>query len=172
MWTDAALRSTLIERGRAKVAPFTWTRTARHFRALYYLAAGTVTVANTGGPLNATAYWEPSMYVDRYGLKLTVIPRNATFYYNIVAAERDDLTRLRRDTPGRDAAAARPCWAIQRIWVRNGCPALTSGRIADRSMARASALCASCECSGPASRKTRTAGAVRKPGRRPGNHRP
>jgi glycosyltransferase involved in cell wall biosynthesis len=35
LWTDPALRQTLIERGRANVARFTWAKTARHFRAHY-----------------------------------------------------------------------------------------------------------------------------------------
>ena len=35
LWTDADLRRTLAERGRARVSRFTWDRTARHFRALY-----------------------------------------------------------------------------------------------------------------------------------------
>jgi glycosyltransferase involved in cell wall biosynthesis len=40
LWTDQTLRQTLIERGRANVARFTWERTARHYRALYRQTAG------------------------------------------------------------------------------------------------------------------------------------
>ena len=40
LWSDDALRAALAVRGRAKVAKFTWNRTARHFRALYRLVAG------------------------------------------------------------------------------------------------------------------------------------
>jgi glycosyltransferase involved in cell wall biosynthesis len=35
LWTDEALRATLVERGRARVADFTWAQTARRFRARY-----------------------------------------------------------------------------------------------------------------------------------------
>jgi len=35
LWTDDALRRTLVERGKANVSRFTWDRTARHFRAHY-----------------------------------------------------------------------------------------------------------------------------------------
>jgi glycosyltransferase involved in cell wall biosynthesis len=35
LWTDNALRKTLIERGKQRVAQFTWERTARLFRAHY-----------------------------------------------------------------------------------------------------------------------------------------
>lgn len=35
LWTDEALRSTLVGRGRARVARFGWERTARIFRAHY-----------------------------------------------------------------------------------------------------------------------------------------
>lgn len=40
LWTDAALRTDLAARGRARVAEFTWPRAARHFRALYRRLAG------------------------------------------------------------------------------------------------------------------------------------
>ena len=40
LWNDDELRASLAVRGRAKVANFTWSRTARHFRALYRLVAG------------------------------------------------------------------------------------------------------------------------------------
>ena len=40
LWTDEALRQTLIVRGRTNVARFTWERTARHYRALYRQIAG------------------------------------------------------------------------------------------------------------------------------------
>ena len=35
LWTNPNLRQTLIARGRANVARFTWQKTARHFRAHY-----------------------------------------------------------------------------------------------------------------------------------------
>jgi alpha-1,3-rhamnosyl/mannosyltransferase len=35
LWTTPLLCNTLVERGRANVARFTWRRTARHFRAHY-----------------------------------------------------------------------------------------------------------------------------------------
>jgi glycosyltransferase involved in cell wall biosynthesis len=35
LWIDAELRRTLTQRGKARVARFTWERAARHFRALY-----------------------------------------------------------------------------------------------------------------------------------------
>ncbi len=35
LWTDDALCKTLVERGRRRVANFTWDRTARTFRAHY-----------------------------------------------------------------------------------------------------------------------------------------
>lgn len=35
LWTDEPLRQSLITRGRANVARFTWPKTARHFRAWY-----------------------------------------------------------------------------------------------------------------------------------------
>lgn len=35
LWTDAALREALAQRGRRRVDRFTWERTARHFRAHY-----------------------------------------------------------------------------------------------------------------------------------------
>ena len=38
LWVDGALRSSLAERGRARIARFSWERTARHYRALYRLA--------------------------------------------------------------------------------------------------------------------------------------
>lgn len=50
-----------------------------------------------GGPLNNSLYWEPSMMREVNGLRLTVMPNLATFYYNIEAAHRDEFTRLRRD---------------------------------------------------------------------------
>ena len=40
LWTDAALRDDLVRRGRERVALFTWSRTARTFRALYRRLAG------------------------------------------------------------------------------------------------------------------------------------
>lgn len=40
LWTDERLRATLVERGRARVAAFTWDRTARTFRAHYRRIAG------------------------------------------------------------------------------------------------------------------------------------
>jgi glycosyltransferase involved in cell wall biosynthesis len=40
LWTDPALRAALAERGRERVAPFTWQRTARLFRAHYRRIAG------------------------------------------------------------------------------------------------------------------------------------
>jgi glycosyltransferase involved in cell wall biosynthesis len=40
LWTDAALRQTLADRGRANVSRFTWERTAHHFRAHYRRIAG------------------------------------------------------------------------------------------------------------------------------------
>ncbi len=39
LWTDAALREDLVERGRARIAEFSWERTARHFTAYYRLLA-------------------------------------------------------------------------------------------------------------------------------------
>lgn len=39
LWTDESLRELLIERGRKNVARFTWTKTARTFRAYYRLIA-------------------------------------------------------------------------------------------------------------------------------------
>jgi glycosyltransferase involved in cell wall biosynthesis len=35
LWTDETLRATLIERGKKQVARFSWTRTAKIFRAHY-----------------------------------------------------------------------------------------------------------------------------------------
>ena len=35
LWSDEALRATLVERGSIRVKAFTWDRTARHFRAHY-----------------------------------------------------------------------------------------------------------------------------------------
>jgi glycosyltransferase involved in cell wall biosynthesis len=40
LWTDEPLRRMLAERGRARVARFTWHRAARHFRALYRRIGG------------------------------------------------------------------------------------------------------------------------------------
>jgi glycosyltransferase involved in cell wall biosynthesis len=40
LWTDAGLRRVLAERGKARVARFTWERAARHFRALYRRGGG------------------------------------------------------------------------------------------------------------------------------------
>jgi glycosyltransferase involved in cell wall biosynthesis len=40
LWTDAGLRAVLVERGAARVARFTWVRTARTYRALYRRVAG------------------------------------------------------------------------------------------------------------------------------------
>lgn len=53
--------------------------------------------AAQGGPLNGTLYWEPSIYVERYGLTLTVIPKNATFYYTLDPDHGQMATRLRRN---------------------------------------------------------------------------
>ena len=50
-----------------------------------------------GGPLNTTLYWEPSIYDDRHGVRLTVMPDLATFYYAVGAPEHEDLTHLRRN---------------------------------------------------------------------------
>lgn len=50
-----------------------------------------------GGPLNTTLYWEPSIYDDRYGLRLVVLPHVATFYYTHLPSQRDKTTRLRRN---------------------------------------------------------------------------
>ena len=38
LWLDGTLRASLAERGRARIARFSWERTARHYRALYRLA--------------------------------------------------------------------------------------------------------------------------------------
>lgn len=40
VWSDEDLRAELIRRGRANVGRLSWTRTARHFRALYRQIAG------------------------------------------------------------------------------------------------------------------------------------
>ena len=40
LWQDAGLREELVRRGRARVAPFSWERTARKYRALYRSVAG------------------------------------------------------------------------------------------------------------------------------------
>lgn len=40
LWTDEALRRTLVERGKQRVAEFSWDRTARHFRVLYRKLGG------------------------------------------------------------------------------------------------------------------------------------
>lgn len=40
LWSDASLRATLVRRGAARVARFTWVRTARTYRALYRLVGG------------------------------------------------------------------------------------------------------------------------------------
>ena len=40
LWTEPELRRQLVERGRRRVAEFTWDRTARHFAAYYRLLAG------------------------------------------------------------------------------------------------------------------------------------
>ncbi len=50
-----------------------------------------------GGPLNTTLYWEPSIYDERYGLRLVVMPHVATFYYTHLSGEADLTTRLRRN---------------------------------------------------------------------------
>jgi glycosyltransferase involved in cell wall biosynthesis len=42
VWSDEDLRAELIRRGRANVGRLSWTRTARHFRALYRQIAGAV----------------------------------------------------------------------------------------------------------------------------------
>jgi glycosyltransferase involved in cell wall biosynthesis len=40
IWQDAQLRSELVRKGKARIAMFDWTRTARHFRAAYREIAG------------------------------------------------------------------------------------------------------------------------------------
>lgn len=40
VWTDTELRQELIERGKRRIAQFTWERTARHFAAYYRLLSG------------------------------------------------------------------------------------------------------------------------------------
>jgi glycosyltransferase involved in cell wall biosynthesis len=40
LWTDDALRQSLIQRGKQNVSRFTWARTARHFRAWYRKIGG------------------------------------------------------------------------------------------------------------------------------------
>jgi len=40
LWTDPSLRKNLSDKGRVRVAQFTWERTARQFRALYREVAG------------------------------------------------------------------------------------------------------------------------------------
>jgi glycosyltransferase involved in cell wall biosynthesis len=40
VWKDHSLRDDLVEKGSRQVLPFTWERTARHFRALYRELAG------------------------------------------------------------------------------------------------------------------------------------
>jgi glycosyltransferase involved in cell wall biosynthesis len=40
LWMNPTLRQELVARGKARVAQFTWERTARHFRALYREVAG------------------------------------------------------------------------------------------------------------------------------------
>jgi Glycosyltransferase len=40
LWTDEALRASLVERGRSRVAQFDWDRTARTMRAYYRRVAG------------------------------------------------------------------------------------------------------------------------------------
>ena len=40
LWTEPELRAELVARGRRRVEPFTWERTARHFRAHYRRLAG------------------------------------------------------------------------------------------------------------------------------------
>jgi glycosyltransferase involved in cell wall biosynthesis len=40
VWTDGRLRQTLVERGRARIAEFSWERTARHFAAHYRRLTG------------------------------------------------------------------------------------------------------------------------------------
>jgi glycosyltransferase involved in cell wall biosynthesis len=40
LWRDPELRGALAAKGRARVAPFTWSRTARVYRALYRLVGG------------------------------------------------------------------------------------------------------------------------------------
>lgn len=50
-----------------------------------------------GGPLNATLYWEPSVYREIDGLILTVMPDVATFYYTHTPSRSPQTTRLRRN---------------------------------------------------------------------------
>jgi glycosyltransferase involved in cell wall biosynthesis len=40
LWTDLRLRQGLVERGKARIAQFSWERTARHFAAYYRLLTG------------------------------------------------------------------------------------------------------------------------------------
>ena len=40
LWTDEAMRRTLVHRGRERVAQFSWDKTARHFRAHYRRISG------------------------------------------------------------------------------------------------------------------------------------
>jgi glycosyltransferase involved in cell wall biosynthesis len=40
LWTDARLRQGLVERGKARIAQFSWELTARHFAAYYRLLTG------------------------------------------------------------------------------------------------------------------------------------
>lgn len=40
LWTDGPLRMTLADRGRERVAQFSWDKTAHHFRACYRLVGG------------------------------------------------------------------------------------------------------------------------------------
>src|SRR6185369_3819966 len=40
LWQDPALRRRLVSRGSSNIRPFTWDRSARHFRACYRRLAG------------------------------------------------------------------------------------------------------------------------------------
>ena len=63
----------------------------------YAMGRANPSSACQGGPLNGTLYWEPSIYDERHGLRLTVMPTLATFYYAVNASEHEDLTHLRRN---------------------------------------------------------------------------
>ncbi len=53
LWTDEALRKTLIERGKLRVAQFTWERTVRLFRAHYRRIANRFLTEEDHALLNA-----------------------------------------------------------------------------------------------------------------------
>ncbi|HYE17133.1 MAG TPA: glycosyltransferase family 1 protein [Tepidisphaeraceae bacterium] len=54
LWTDPTLRRTLADKGRARVARWTWARAARHFRALYRQIGGRALTAEDRAMLGAT----------------------------------------------------------------------------------------------------------------------